>query len=81
MYFKDISSFIAMGGHGVFVWLAYGATLLVIAYNVMAPALARKKLKAQFLRQKQRQILQNNGGSSVNAQADKQKITKEHVKA
>lgn len=67
MYFKDISSFIAMGGHGSFVWLAYGVSLLIIAYNVMAPVLAWKKLKTQMFRHKQRQIRQQQGDTSVDA--------------
>ncbi|WKE66771.1 heme exporter protein CcmD [Gallaecimonas kandeliae] len=28
MYFKDWHAFLAMGGHGVYVWLAYGVSLL-----------------------------------------------------
>ena len=28
MQFDSLAEFIAMGGHGLYVWLAYGATLL-----------------------------------------------------
>lgn len=58
MYFEDIASLIAMGGHGSFVWLAYGATSLIIIYNVTAPILLRKKLKRQIISQQRRQARQ-----------------------
>ena len=31
MYFDSWSAFFAMGGHGVYVWLAYGATVVTLA--------------------------------------------------
>ena len=29
MYFETFADFLAMGGHGLYVWLAYGATALI----------------------------------------------------
>ena len=29
--FETISEFLAMGGHGLYVWLSYGSTVLVLA--------------------------------------------------
>ena len=58
MYFQDFSSFMAMGGHGVFVWSAYGAAFLVIIYNLWAPLMTRKKLVIQLRRQQQLQASQ-----------------------
>ena len=31
-----MSEFLAMGGHGPYVWSAYGVTLAVMVYNVWA---------------------------------------------
>ena len=31
MQFDSFADFIAMGGHGPYVWMAYGATFLVLA--------------------------------------------------
>ena len=36
MQFESISDFLAMGGHALYVWLAYGATLLVFLGNHFA---------------------------------------------
>lgn len=36
MNFSSVSEFINMGGHGLYVWLSYGAALIIIAYNVAA---------------------------------------------
>ena len=78
MYFSDISSFIAMGGHGTFVWSAYGVAFLVIIYNIMAPVLARKKLAVQLQRQEKIQARQRRVTratvSSADIQTDRNKI-------
>jgi len=34
MYFDSMSEFIAMGGHGFYVWLAYGVFLAVVIWNI-----------------------------------------------
>ena len=30
MYFDSFAEFLRMGGHGLYVWVAYGSTLLVL---------------------------------------------------
>lgn len=49
-----------MGGHGVYVWLAFGLSFLVIALLLTIPALKRKQLKKQLLKAKRWQQLQSN---------------------
>ena len=36
MSFESWSEFLAMGGHGLYVWLAYGASVLVVFANVVS---------------------------------------------
>ena len=43
MSFTSFSDFLAMGHHGLYVWSAYGISLLVLAINVAAPILARRR--------------------------------------
>ncbi|MEM8766975.1 MAG: heme exporter protein CcmD [Pseudomonadota bacterium] len=43
MSFDSIGEFMTMGGHGFYVWLAYGATLLVLAANVLSLSFARRR--------------------------------------
>ena len=49
MNFTNVRDFLAMrsqdGVHfdGLYVWLAYGVTLLVIVYNVVAPVLRQRR--------------------------------------
>ena len=43
MYFSTIGELIAMDGHGSFVWLAYGTTVLVLIVNLVATRLATRK--------------------------------------
>lgn len=44
MSFDSFEAFIHMGGHGLFVWSAYGITLVVLAFNFLQPILLRRKI-------------------------------------
>ncbi|MBA1272830.1 heme exporter protein CcmD [Stutzerimonas azotifigens] len=43
MNFSSFAEFVAMGGHGVYVWSSYGISLAVLALNVALPVLARRR--------------------------------------
>jgi|MEHZ01.4.fsa_nt_MEHZ011172423.1_9 heme exporter protein D len=44
MYFDSFTDFIAMGGHGTFVWMAYACFLMVIIWNLVSPAIRRRQV-------------------------------------
>lgn len=44
MSFETLQDFIAMGGHGPFVWASYGVAVLVIIYNIAQPIIRRKEV-------------------------------------
>ena len=44
MSFDSFTDFLAMGDHGLYVWLCYGVALVVIAANVLAVQRSRRKL-------------------------------------
>ncbi|MAI42216.1 MAG: heme exporter protein CcmD [Candidatus Azotimanducaceae bacterium] len=44
MMFKGFNDFILMGGHGLYVWSAYGFALLVIGYTLIRLAMDRRKV-------------------------------------
>ncbi len=46
--FESWASFFAMGGHGLYVWLAYGATFLVLAISYLSVRGARKRLQQEL---------------------------------
>ena len=48
MQFDSWSAFFAMGGHGFYVWLAYGATLLVLLISYLSVRSSRKRLHEAF---------------------------------
>ena len=53
MAFESFADFLAMGNHGLYVWLSYGLTAVVIAANIVLPVLQRRRLikqQAQRLR-------------------------------
>ncbi|WP_298636269.1 heme exporter protein CcmD [uncultured Umboniibacter sp.] len=45
MYFNSWEAFVSMGGHGPFVWAAYGVTLLTMLFLVVQPSRQSKALK------------------------------------
>ena len=47
MSFDSWSEFISMGGHGLYVWLAYGSALIVIILNVIGVRVARRRFFRQ----------------------------------
>lgn len=46
--FASLAEFIDMGGHGFYVWLAYGVGLLVFLVLLLEPTLRRRKLRTQL---------------------------------
>lgn len=55
MSFNSFSEFLAMGHHALYVWTAYGICLAVLALNVAAPILARKRYLQQEARRLRRE--------------------------
>ncbi len=42
--FQSLAEFFAMGGHAKYVWSSYGVFALMIAYNLIQPILAKRKI-------------------------------------
>lgn len=42
--FESLAAFIAMGGHGPYVWISYAVTLLTLIWLVIAPIRGRRRL-------------------------------------
>ncbi|WP_369856786.1 heme exporter protein CcmD [Candidatus Thalassolituus haligoni] len=57
MEFHSVSEFLAMGRHGLYVWLSYGLSALVIIANLVLPMMQRRRLirqQGQHLRRDRR---------------------------
>jgi len=57
MSFASFDDFLAMGHHGLYVWSAYGICLVILAQELAAPILARKR----YLQQEARRLRRENG--------------------
>ncbi|MBX9755089.1 MAG: heme exporter protein CcmD [Pseudomonadaceae bacterium] len=57
MNFASFAEFVAMGNHGVYVWSAYGISLLVLAFNVGVPLLAKRRYLQEQARRLRREEL------------------------
>jgi heme exporter protein D len=66
--FDSLADFLAMGGHGLYVWLSYGAALLVVLYNVLSLRLARRR----HIREATDRLRRNAGSPSVAARSGPQ---------
>lgn len=55
MSFDNFSDFLAMGGHGLYVWLSYGIAVSVLAANLLGPMMARKQLISDLVRRLRRE--------------------------
>ena len=48
-----MSEFLAMGGHGLYVWLAYGISFAVLGGLGLRPILARRRFLADARRERE----------------------------
>jgi heme exporter protein D len=48
MQFDSFAEFIAMGGHGLYVWLAYGSTIFVMISSTVVLMLATRRQMSQL---------------------------------
>lgn len=49
--FDSLQSFVAMGGHGVYVWSAYFVTIAIMLWLLVQPRVREKQLIKQIKRQ------------------------------
>lgn len=56
MNFESFSAFLAMGGHGPYVWSCYALTLAVLLFNGLAPGRRQRRfLREQGARQRRQE--------------------------
>ena len=54
MYFDSVSEFAAMGGHGFFVWSAYGISALLIIGNIVLAVRQQGRVRQEIQRRLRR---------------------------
>ncbi len=64
MKFDSFAAFFAMDGHGTYVWLAYGITLLSIVLSLWLPGLTRRAFVQTEKRLAQRAAVAENEGET-----------------
>ena len=60
MSFNSFSDFIAMGGHGLYVWSAYGVTLVVFTFNAVKPLFMNKRFLQEQKQLQRRELAREN---------------------
>lgn len=60
MSFNSLSDFLAMGGHGLYVWSAYGVTLVVFAFNAIKPVLMNRRFLQEQKQLQRRELAREN---------------------
>ena len=61
MYFESFEALLAMGGHGLYVWSAYGIAIAVLLWNQLVVKVSKKALLDQWsITSERRQIIEEN---------------------
>ena len=61
MYFESFEALLTMGGHGLYVWSAYGIAIAVLFWNQLVVKLSKNALLDQWrMTSKRRQIMEEN---------------------
>ncbi|WP_417596804.1 heme exporter protein CcmD [Oceanospirillum sp.] len=55
MYFDSFSEFLNMGGHGLYVWMAYGLSAVLLVINVVLPIMHKRQLIKEQMRKLRRE--------------------------
>jgi len=55
MQFDSFAEFLAMGNHGLYVWLAYGLSAVIIIFNIVQPVMRRRSLIKQHTQRLRRE--------------------------
>ena len=62
MSFSSFNEFLAMGGHGVYVWSSYAIALVVLGLNILLPLRQRSRVLVEHARYIRRE--ENNASDS-----------------
>lgn len=68
MYFHSVADFLAMGGHGFFVWSAYGISFVLIVINMVLAARSPGRIRHEIARRVRRE----NGPSATVGTGERQ---------
>ena len=61
MYFESFEALLTMGGHGLYVWSAYGIAIVVLVWNQLVVMLSMNALLDQWrVISERRQIIEEN---------------------
>ena len=66
MYFESFEALLAMGGHGRYVWSAFGIAIAVLLWNQLVVKVSKKALLDQWrMTSDRRQIVEENKGHGL----------------
>lgn len=55
--FESFAQFLAMGGHGLYVWSTYGICMALMVWTAVLPVLARRRYLKDLDRRRRREAL------------------------
>lgn len=55
--FESFAEFLAMGGHGLYVWSTYGICMALMVWTAVLPVLARRRYLKDLDRRRRREAL------------------------
>ena len=70
MYFDNFNDLLTMGGHGPYVWAAYGIGLGVLVWNLLAPVLQGRKVAEGIRRNARREHVRKESAFQKQAKSE-----------
>lgn len=69
MSFDSLEAFLSMGGHGLYVWISYGAAAIVILFNFVWPLRLNKekiRMRQRLLQREKLRLSEDSSSGSEN---------------
>lgn len=70
MYFGSFNEFVAMGGHGLYVWMSYGIFVVILVWNIWTIKSNRRQCLKDAQKTWNREQLNQNTPSSLVPEPD-----------
>jgi heme exporter protein D len=70
MSFASFEALLAMGGHGLYVWLSYAAAVIIVGYNVVSVSLRRRRFFRLAVDQQRRRRSAGEAAAAADAVSD-----------
>ena len=70
MYFDSLTAVMHMNGHGIYVWMAYAITMVLLSWLLWSPSRELRKRKLWIVSEARRRAASTNATSEAETQSE-----------